>query len=632
MRTLLREQFPTRDDISDEEMLAQMDEVLRQQSSTPGKLPCTLLVLDELQQFIDEDAGRTLPVQDVVEACCSRFGSRLLFVATGQSALQGTPQLQKLQGRFTVRVMLSDSDVERVVRKVVLQKRPDRVPELKRVLESASGEIDRQLAGTKIAPSSADERDLVADYPLLPARRRFWEALLRAIDVPGTAAQLRTQLRIVHDAAAEVVDQPLGSVVPGDFIYDQLKGDMLESAVLLRDTYTLIENLAKDGADGRLRARLCAAIFLISKLEASTGPAALGIQAKADTLADLLVEDLTAGSTALRQRIPAALQALVGEGRLMLIDDVYRLQTRESAEWESEYRTRRGRIAADDARIAGDRATAIQAAVREALKGMTITQGVTRTARRFDLYFGADQPKADTGAIPVWIRDEWAVSERTAREDAQEAGPESPIVFVFLPRRDAEPLKDALAAAAAATETVQTRARPATPEGENARAAMESRARTEAERVKSLVGTIVAQARVFQGGGNEVQSSPSRPRCGRRSRPRSRASSRTSGSPTWPAGRRWRAGPAKGRPMRSRRSAIRATSRSIRPPSGSATSSAGAASAGSRCASSSPARPSAGRRTPSTACCSPCWRAASCARAATGSRSRSRAWPRARLA
>jgi hypothetical protein len=78
----------------------------------------------------------------VVEACFARFGGRLLFVATGQSAPQATPQLSKLQGRYTVRVALSNTDVDKVVRSVVLRRAPD----LRDVLEENSGEIDRQLS------------------------------------------------------------------------------------------------------------------------------------------------------------------------------------------------------------------------------------------------------------------------------------------------------------------------------------------------------------------------------------------------------------------------------------------------------------------------------------------------------
>ena len=142
-RSLLKAQYPNKEDISDDELLRAMEDVLELQSTTPGKLPCTLLIFDELQQFIGEDSQRTSHVQNVVEACSSRFGNHLLFIATGQAAIQATPQLQKLQGRFTVRVTLTDTDVEQVVREVVLRKNPTKITILQEVLNKASGEIDR---------------------------------------------------------------------------------------------------------------------------------------------------------------------------------------------------------------------------------------------------------------------------------------------------------------------------------------------------------------------------------------------------------------------------------------------------------------------------------------------------------
>lgn len=502
-RSLLKAQYSNRDDISDEELLLTLEDVLSMQSSVPGKLPYTLLVFDELQQFIGDDSGRTLQVQTIVEACSSRFGSRLLFVATGQAALQSTPQLSKLQGRFTVRVTLSDNDVERVVREVVLRKRDDKKSALRKVLDDTSGEINRHLLGTKIGPRPEDAQDLVPDYPLLPVRRRFWERVLRAIDSAGTAGQLRTQLRIVHDAARDVADKPVGSVVAGDFIYDQLKPDMLQSSVLLRDVDVAITNQSKEGPDGPLRARLCALVFLIGKLP-TEGVAATGVRATASTLADLLVEDLPAGSAALRQRIPAVLEDLADSGILMLVGDEYRLQTRESAEWEGDFRSRYARIQADDSRIASDRATELRNVINETLKGITFTQGVNKTPRKYDLHFGADLPTIETGAVPVWIRDEWSVSERTVREDAQREGTESPIVFVFLPRQNADDLKAALAGQAAAKETLEARPRSTVPEAIEARSAMEARHRAESSKVKILAARVVNAARVYQGGGIEV--------------------------------------------------------------------------------------------------------------------------------
>lgn len=335
--------------------------VLELQSNKPGELPCTLLASDEMQQKIGEDTVRALEVQAIVEDLCSEFGTRLLVVGTGQSAIQATPQLQELQGRFPVRVELSDRDVDHVVREVVLRKDPTKVQQLRAVLENCSGEIDRHLAGTRIAPSSADQAALVLDYPLLPSRRRFWERVLRAIDT-GTAAQLRTQLRMVHEATRAVAEREIGTVVGGDFIYEQQKPAMLQSGVLLGDLAAIVEE-QKDGTPaGESRSRLCATVFLICRLP-TTGAAATGLRANATTLADLLVQDLPGGSAGLRQRVPQLLDELVQNCTLMLVEGEYRLQTRESFEWERDYRQLFGSIRGDITRIASDRATALRQAV-----------------------------------------------------------------------------------------------------------------------------------------------------------------------------------------------------------------------------------------------------------------------------
>jgi hypothetical protein len=426
-----------------------------------------------------------------------------LVIGTGQSAIQATPQLQKLQGRFTVRVELSDRDVEHVVREVVLRKDPTKVPQLKSVLENNSGEIDRQLAGTKIAANSADISNLAPDYPLLPTRRRFWERLARAIDT-GTTAQLRTQLRMVHEAARAVANEPLGTVVGGDFIYEQQKSAMLQSDVLLADLAAIIDEQNDGTEEGALRSRLCATIFLIGRLPTS-GALATGLKANATSLADLLVQDLNQGSVGLRQQVPKLLDGLVENGTLMLVQGEYRLQTRESAEWERDYRQRSASIKSDTMRIASDRAVALKQAVGEALKGVKLQQGVNHAPRKIELHFGLEQPSAKTTAVPVWIRDEWSVSEKTVRQDAQASGTDSPLIFVLLPRLQSDALNKALAGAAAATATINERpSMQTTPEGMEARKSMATRQELEQAKVMEIVNSVIKDAKVYQGGGNEV--------------------------------------------------------------------------------------------------------------------------------
>ena len=502
---MLREQYPNVSDISDDELHTSIEEVLSLQSTTENKMPLTLLVLDEIQQFIGNDPERTLHVQSIVEACSKRFGSRLLFVGTGQSAMQANTELAKLQGRFSIQVTLSDVDVEKVVREVVLRKASDKVASVENVLDTYSGEIDRHLAGTKIGHQPADTLDRVADYPLLPVRRRLWERLLRVVDTAGTAGQLRTQLKIVHEATREVAEKPLGTVIPSDAIYRQIKEHMVTNGVMLRDVSTRIDQLNDGTEEGKLRYRLCSLIFMLGKLPQG-GLLETGVKATADALADLLVEDVTAGSAPLRQQVPIVLQELVDDGRLILVDDEYRLQTPESEEWNTDYRARLSQILGNEVKISEVRSLALQNAVNSALKDLRLSQGTTRTPRHFNAHFGPDSPPENKNNVPVWIQDEWSTTPRSVLKEAQQEGIEKPTVFVFLPRLAADELKQAIAQVEATKETLSTKTTPATEGGIEARAAMNSRSQVEQRRLNDLVDDIVKNAKVYQGGGNEVVS------------------------------------------------------------------------------------------------------------------------------
>ncbi len=496
---LLSTQFPIVKDISSDEMVVVLEEAL----TVNGKFPLALIVLDEAQQYIGDDQRRSHDVQQVTEACCKRFGGRLLFVATGQMALTGTAQLQKIKDRFTIPVQLSDTDVDQVIRQLVLLKKPDKVPEIKAVVEKHSGEISRHLVKTKIGPVPEDVPCLVQDYPLLPVRRRFWEKALRAVDVAGTTSQLRSQLKIVHEAVRENATKELGVVVPGDVVYDQKRVDLLQTGVLLREIDDVIER-QKDGTeDGVLRARLCALIFLIGRLPTEQ-VADIGLRATPDTLADLLVEDLRVGSSDLRKRIPPLLQQLVEDGRLMQIGEEYRLQTQQSSAWEAEYRKRLAKILNDVQRIAGERKDLIRGAAGVKLKGVTCAHGKSKVPRSINQHYGNNRPDPAQPGMPVWIRDGWSEDEKTVVTDAREAGNDSPIILVHIPQRSSENLRREIAIYFAAKETLDFFGVPSLDEGKEARRAMETRRDNAQAALVAILDDILGGARVYQGGGNEL--------------------------------------------------------------------------------------------------------------------------------
>ncbi|MEN6549869.1 MAG: BREX system P-loop protein BrxC, partial [Armatimonadia bacterium] len=496
-RQLLKAQYPKAKEITQQEMLEAISHLL----AVDDRIPCTLIVLDELQQHIGVSAQRSLSVQMMVEACCKQFSGRLLFVATGQSALSETTNLQKLMGRFPVAIELSDADVETVIRKLLLAKKPDQLPVVQGFLETHSGEVDRQLRNTRIGPRPEDLDIIATDYPILPVRQRFWERVLRAIDKPGTAAQLRTQLRMVHEALSSVADMPLGAVVPADFIFDQQYSQMKQAGLLLKDIEGTIQKYRDE--PGQLKYKLCALAFLIGLLPRDTG-ADIGVRATPEMLSDLLVGDIADGGTELRKQVPELLEELAEAGDLMQIGEEYRIQTRESAVWEQEYRNLYAKFLNDGDFIAGERSQLLRGRVGEALNKIQVLQGKSKIARKLTITHGGAGPTGNVDDIPVWVRNGWDEKEASVKVDAQQMGTSSPIITVYLPQRGSDDFRRAIASWRAAEQVLGQRGTPTTDEGLQARSAMQTRMDHAQNEARMLAGNVISHAIVLQGGGGDV--------------------------------------------------------------------------------------------------------------------------------
>jgi hypothetical protein len=476
---------------------------LKQIYGKDGNLPCTLLVVDEIQQFIGEKIARANDVQEIVEHCSTDLSSRLLIVGTGQSALNSTPSLQRLQARFSVRVQLSDADVESVIRKTVLRKKPEQEATISTCLNTSQGELARQLNNTRFAATHDDEKILNADYPLLPTRRRFWEKVLRNTDHSGTKAQLRSQLQIVFEATRSTAESPVGTVVPADFIYDQISTDLINSGELEREYDEIIRKQRDSTADGALRSSLCALIFLISKLPRTPGVDD-GVRANAETLVDLLVSDLQSDRPKLEQKIPLMLKQLLDSGQVMAVESEYRLQTREGVVWTHDFNRRRTAALNDDQRLNAMRGDLLREACKQALRSVSLQQGSSRQPRKLDFQLTSARPATNNDEVALWIRDGWTDDESSVLNDARAAGVDSPLLFGYLPRLHHEELKQAIASHIAAQETLDSHGTAATQESIEARKAIETHLAVAEHRIGALVGGVISGAKVILGGGQEA--------------------------------------------------------------------------------------------------------------------------------
>lgn len=505
LRLILKNQFPEVADISSDQLVAAIEAALAED----GKFPLTLVVLDEVQQYIGADAEKAFQVQEVTETLSKHFNGKLLFVGTGQSALSGMPNLQRLMGRFPVQVMLGDWDVENVTRQIILAKKPTAQPQVENVWRANLGEISRHLRGTKLEHVTDDEDVMTSDYPLLPVRRRFWERVLRTIDTTGTVSQLRSQLRVVHEAVLATADAPLGHVVSGDFLYDQIAANLVSTAQLPKEVFENVQRFAAGDEHAQLKAKLLKLVYLINKLPADAA-LDIGLKATEDALADLLVTDLSAGSSDLRKKLPALLDELQNKDRLVMAlagasGTEYRLQTRESSAWYDEFRAQEAELKAAPQRVEQKRSDLLKTRFAEVLKKVRVVQGKDNVERKLSPTYDDTLPKDHAQTLYLWIQDGWQTEEKSVIAEAKGKAADNPTLFAFLPAQHKTELTNAIVALEAARTTLQKKGSPSTEEGRDAQRSMESRQRTAEKDLAELLEQLFGAVRVFQAGGQEAQ-------------------------------------------------------------------------------------------------------------------------------
>lgn len=502
VRENFKANFKAEKTVSREVMLATIkDEILPLQFG--AKIPCLLIVLDEVQQFINQQGGRAIDIQNLAQDLCEQFQGKLLLVSTGQNALSETEQLQPLTDRFSVKVSLTDTDVETVTRKTVLAKKPASVAPLTQVLDAASGEVARNLAGSSFAYLTADHAQLTADYPILPSTRKFWRRVLQTVDTAGLEGQLRSQLRIVNEGVNQVAWKPVGHVVPADFVFWQKQSQLAQSAVLLNETQNLIERRKTEGPTGELESRVLAVVFLLDEL-VRKGGAATKIEANENTIAELLLEDLTTNSETLRQQVKAAVQRLTEEQHLMQIGAEYRLQTAIGAEWLKEFRNQETKITSTgDDLIQRLRRERISAFFKTRTQAIIVQHGSSKLRRDFEVWNRPERPTLDA-RLHLWVRDGWSDSETQFLHEIRSEGPSVALAYAFVAKQREADLRRELVRYLAASATLEAKGLTTSREAEQAQSSMKTQQGLADAAVQNLIETACKEATIYLAGGTKI--------------------------------------------------------------------------------------------------------------------------------
>ncbi len=468
------------------------------------KIPCTIIILDEVQQFIGTDANLAFDVQLLAEDLGSRFDGKFLLVGTGQNALTDTPNLQRLMARFRVSIQLTNTDIQTVIRKTILDKKPSSIAPLNTKLDGASGEISRNLEGTTFGYLTEDKATLAADYPLLPSTRKFWYKVLQVVDVAGTAGQLRNQLRLIDDSLKTIAEREIGYIVPADFIFTQTRTDLIQAGLLLNDTSNLIQSKKAKSGDEGIEGRILSAVFLLDQITSNISDT--GLKSNDNTIADLLIDNLNTNSDAFRTKVKGLIKKLVDEKVLMPINDEYKLQTKVGAEWEQEFTKQYIKLNnSGDDQIQALRREKMVSHFKEKTKGVSVTQGNSKMVRDFELWDKETLPNTEH-KLNLWIRDGWFENETAVENEIRAAGNDAPLAYAFVKKFRDPDLRIEIIKFLAAGFAIPAMGVPSTPEGEQAKKSMETRQSQAKTEIQNLIEKICDESIIFLAGGSKVQA------------------------------------------------------------------------------------------------------------------------------
>ena len=150
--------------------------------------------VDEISQFIGNDNSKMLTLQSIAEGFATRCNGRAWLVVTAQAAIDSVfadgkgQQFSKIFDRFRIKITLSSSNVDEVIRQRLLKKVPSAEQELANVYKAKGDIINNQTIFSGIAQTYnhiESEGDFIACYPFLPYQFTLVQKIFEGISKHG---------------------------------------------------------------------------------------------------------------------------------------------------------------------------------------------------------------------------------------------------------------------------------------------------------------------------------------------------------------------------------------------------------------------------------------------------------------
>lgn len=320
--------------LSAEEAVAAIQHMLT--TRYPGRH--LFIVVDEVSQYVHDDADRMLKLQSLVVALGQRLKGRVWLLATGQQKLEesASANLAKMKDRFPahLRVHLGTNNIRDVVHQRLLKKKHTVRAELEELFNQHRPDLTLYGYGTE----RTDVHSLVDIYPMLPGHIDLLLEITtglrdRSSRVQGDSHAIRGLLQLLGDLFRDsnLGSHEVGTLITLDRIYDVLHTalDADVQTTLTRAFDFCTNHPSWTDNEKKLAAKALKAVSLLELIPSER------VKKDAELVARSLYERLGQGSR--KDTIQRLLDALRAAGSVDYSEKSgYKIQSSAGQEWQKE--------------------------------------------------------------------------------------------------------------------------------------------------------------------------------------------------------------------------------------------------------------------------------------------------------
>ena len=241
-----------------------------------------IFLVDEIGQFIGQDTKLMLNLQTITENLGTICKGRAWIVVTSQQDVDSiignfiatkANDFSKIQGRFNLRLALSSANTDEVIRKRLLQKKPDAMEMLEDIYAQKGDIIKSQTTFsdiTKTYKQFKSAKEFAESYPFLPYQYDLIQRVFESIRKVGASGMHlsrgeRSMLDSFQHALKNIAQFDCNSLIPLYEFYPSIKS-FLDTAVI-----ATIDRAATNPALNEFDINLLKTLFLIRYVEEMKG-------------------------------------------------------------------------------------------------------------------------------------------------------------------------------------------------------------------------------------------------------------------------------------------------------------------------------------------------------------------------